>query len=639
MFTIAATKLSKDLGYGMPISSILSSVAFTTCLFFYLYIVGSFFSITVYPLTDRVTSHISFQKHVINEYGDYIIAIAAATFWFLFSLNNNAMRYFFSIGYGGIGAIFAVVSPDNPIFDVVTLLSLPLIIVVSLYCYYYKRQRNILNFNAKLALSYVSLLVIAISIIWIVTSTLSSFIVPDFESIARGSYANQLFLLLSSFSTIYIVLLVFCLSVKVIFRGATKMLKLDIKEHTLQVDSDNPKDKDSVTNSRLKTQTKIGIIVLAMIVSVVLVLIPQDPSINKENQEIGVDTSYYGTWIGELAKSKSLSDFAYQAFVIQGQDGDRPLSLIFLFLVHQIVDGNLYELIDHFPIVLGPGIVLASYFLTLELTRNEKIAVIAAFIGAVSFHTLVGIYAGFYANWLALIVGYISIVFLFRYLRSNRPFDIIIFSTLLILVLFLHVYTWTVLAAVEGVFLAAMLLMYLVKKNNNTQFTKRSIIWLIVVITLSIVVDITKTLLTGSSGGLEQDIELAQTRLGIEQFNLRLSILNTTMHDGMGGVFSSFIILILGLLWVIKSSMRDPGTVFLMIFLSSALIPLFFGNWGIQARLFYDIPFQIPAAIALYYISKRSGTILVALAACTWLVAVSLFAVMNYYLVPVPGMS
>ena len=135
-------------------------------------------------------------------------------------------------------------------------------------------------------------------------------------------------------------------------------------------------------------------------------------------------------------------------------------------------------------------------------------------------------------------------------------------------------------AAVEGVFLAAMLLMYLVKKNNNTQFTKRSIIWLIVVITLSIVVDITKTLLTGSSGGLEQDIELAQTRLGIEQFNLRLSILNTTMHDAMGGVFSSFIILILGLLWVIKSSMRVPGPVFLMIFLFISTNSTFFWKLG-----------------------------------------------------------
>ena len=617
----------------MPISSILSSAAFIACLFFYFYIIGSFFSIPIYPLTDRVTYHTSFQRHVINDFSDNIIVIAAATLWFLFSLNNNAMRYSFSIGYGGIGAILAVISPDNLIFHFMVLLSLPLIIVVLFYCYYYKRrQRNILNFNAKLAMRYISLSVIAISVIWIFTSTLSSFIAPDFEPIARDSYANQLFLLLSSFSTIYIVLLVFCIPVKVLFRGAFRMLKLDIEEHIPQVDSNNnPKDNNSGSSSRLKTQTKIGFIVLAMFVSIILVLIPQDPSINKYYQEVGVDTSYYGDWIGELAKSKSLSDFAYQAFVIQGQDGDRPLSLIFLFLVYQIAGGDLYEVMDHSPIFLGPGIILASYFLTLELTRNEKIAVIAAFLGAVSFHTLAGIYAGLYANWLALIVGYTSIVFLFRYLRSNRPFDIVVFSTLLILVLFLHVYTWTVLAAVTGIFLVAMLLMCIRKKNNN-HFTKRMIIWLLLAITLSIAVDITKVLLTSSSGGLEQDIELAQTRLGTEQFYYRWYILNTTMHDGMGGVFSNFIILILGLLWIVKSNMRDPGTVFLMIFLSSALVPLFFGNWMIQARLFYNIPFQIPAAIALYYISKRSGSILVTLAACTWLVAVSLFAVMNYLL-------
>ncbi len=105
------------------------------------------------------------------------------------------------------------------------------------------------------------------------------------------------------------------------------------------------------------------------------------------------------------------------------------------------------------------------------------------------------------------------------------------------------------------------------------------------------------------------------------------------MHHSLGGVFSNFIILILGLLWVLKSNMRDPATVFLMIFLSSGLVPLFFGSWAIQARVFYDMPFEIPAAIALYYISSRSGTILVTLTTCTWLVAVSLFTVMNYYLI------
>ena len=640
LFAIAASKLRKNLGYGLPIYSILSSVSFVACLFFYLYIIGSFFNHTVYPLIDRVTFYVFFQEHIVNEYVDNIIAIVAATLWFLFSLNKRAIRYSLSIAYGGAGTLLAVISPNNISFYVITLLSLPLIISVSLYYYYYKRQKNVLNFNAKLTLRYISLAVVAISVIWIVVSILAFFIAPDFESIARGSYANQLFLLLSSFATIYIFLLVFCLPVKVLFRGALRMLKLDIKEEDIsQTLSNNYKQ------NRQKTQTKIGFLSLAMFLSVILVLIPQHPSINIDNQDIGVDTHFYVTWIEEIAKSKSAYDFAYQAFVAQGQNGDRPLSLIFLFLVYHIVGGNLSEVLEHSPIILGPGLVLALYFLTLELTRNEKIALIAAFLGAISFHTLAGIYAGLYANWLALIVGYISIVFLFRYLRSGRPFDLVVFSTLLIGVLFFHVYTWTILAAVTGIFLLTMLVIENKRKkknsdsNNNNYFTNRRVIWVLLFAILpSIVVDITKVLLTGSTGGLEQDIEIAQRGLGIEQFNLRWEILNTTIYHGLGGVFSNFIILLLGLFWVLKSNMREPHTVFLIIFLSAGIVPLFFGSWTIQTRVFYDIPFEIPAAVALYYISKRSGSILVTLAACTWLVAISLFTVMNYYLVPVPGM-
>jgi hypothetical protein len=87
----------------MPVYSILSSVSFVACLFFYLYIIGSFFNHTVYPLIDRVTFYVSFQEHIVNEYVDNIIAIVAATLWFLFSLNNGAIRYSLSIAYGGTG--------------------------------------------------------------------------------------------------------------------------------------------------------------------------------------------------------------------------------------------------------------------------------------------------------------------------------------------------------------------------------------------------------------------------------------------------------------------------------------------------------------------------------------------------------
>jgi hypothetical protein len=505
-----------------------------------------------------------------------------------------------------------------------------------LYYYYRKGQKNVLNFNAKLTLRYISLAVIAISTIGIVLPVLDVFLIPNFDLSAENNPANELFLLLSSFSNIYIFLLVFCLGVKVLYREVLRLLKLDLKEDIPQTLS------DAYEQNRLKTQTKIGFLILAMILSIVLVLIPQHPLVNKDNQLIGSDTPSYVTWIGELAKSKNVSDVVYQAFVSQGNDGDRPLSLIFLFLVYQVAG---LEAIEHFPIILGPGIVLAFYLLTLELTRNEKIALIAAFFGAVSLHTLIGIYGSLYANWLGLIVGYISIAFLFRYLRSGRLSDIVVFSILLIGVLFTHVYTWTVLAAVSGTFLVVMLLVVLWNKkkkrdknsNISNNFTKRRIIWLLVAILLSIVVDVTRVSLTSSSGGVEQDIQLAGTNFGLEQFNMRWRILHATAHESFGGVFSNFIILILALFWVLKSNMREPSTIFLMIFLSVGLLPLYIGSLTLQTRLFYEIPFEIPAAIALYYISTRSGSMLVTVAACTWLVAVSLVTVMNYYLILKPG--
>src|SRR5215204_2446301 len=656
MFAIAASKLSKDLGYGMPVSSILSGVAFTVCIFFYLYIIGSFFRIVVYPHIDRIVRPEHFQEFVINQQLDYIIVIIATASWFLLSVNSNnkAVRYYFSITYGGIGILLALISPDNIAFDIIALLSLPLILGVMIYYYRKQQKKNLrllLNFNAKLTWRYILLAVIAISAIGIVIPVISVFVAPNFGSSTGDDPANELFLLLSSFSNIYIFLLLMCLAVKFLYRiVALRMLKLNIKEDINQTLSDDYK------RNKVKTQTKIGFLLLAMILSVVLVLIPQHPLINKDNQQIGSDTFYYVTWLTELEKSKNLSDLIYQSFVVQGQDGDRPLLLIFLFLVYQVTgSNNLSEVVEHFPIILGPGIVFAFYLLTVELTRNEKVALIAAFFGAVSLHTLIGIYAGFYANWLGLIVGYISIAFLFRCLRSGRLSDIVVFSTLLIGVLFIHVYTWTLLAAVSAIFLLAMLLVTIwkKKKNNNTYnnnndndnnsssyfIKRRRIIWLLIAILVSVVVDISKVVLTSSSGGLEQDIELAQTYIGIEEFNLLWFFLTATMHYTLGGIFSNFIILILGLFWVLKSNMREPGTIFLMIFLSVGLVPLFIGGWLLQTRVFYNVPFEIPAAIALYYISTRfrNSSMLVTLAACTWLFAAALLTVMNYYFVFVQG--
>ncbi|MDQ3903237.1 MAG: hypothetical protein M3247_06330 [Thermoproteota archaeon] len=616
----------------MPLCTVLSGITFVLYLFFYTYSTGSFFRITVYPFVNRVTFYSLFQEHIVNGYLDNIVVIIVTSLWFLFSIRNRRIRYYFSAIYGSTGLV-AILSANDRILGIIALLSLPLVISVLLY---YRQQKKALNFDSKLILRYISVGAIAASAISIAFLVSSFFLSPHSDSLARYSPANEIFLLLSSFSSIYLVLLVFCLPVKVLFKEALRVLKLHVKEDLGQ------EIFYGGQQSKLKTRTKAGFLLFAILLSIILVLIPQHPIMNQDNQDIGVDTHYYVTWVGELEKSNSLYDFLYQAFVIRGIHGDRPFSLISIFLVHQVAGGNLSDIIEHLPLILGPGIVLSFYFLTLELVKNEKIALLGAFLAAVSLHTLAGIYAGFYANWLALIVGYISIVFLFRYLRSNRISNILVFAILLIAVLFFHVYTWTVLTAVAGIFLIAMLRVVVKRKrnnknNDNNYYTKKAIVWLLVVMILSVVIDVAKVMLTGSSGGLEQDIGLAQRSLGIEQFNMRWIILDTTMHHSFGGVFSNFIILALGLFWLLKSNMHEPSNIFLMIFFSAGLIPLFFGDWIIQARVFYDMPFEIPASIALYYISKRAGSTLVTITTCSWMVSVSLFTVMNYYLIPMPG--
>ena len=86
----------------------------------------------------------------------------------------------------------------------------------------------------------------------------------------------------------------------------------------------------------------------------------------------------------------------------------------------------------------------------------------------------------------------------------------------------------------------------------------------------------------------------------------------------VGGIYSNFIIFALGLYWLIRSRLKDFATIFILIFLSIGIIPILFGNDMIQARTFFEVPFQIPAAIAMSQIMRnvKGGSILVVSILC-----------------------
>ena len=97
-----------------------------------------------------------------------------------------------------------------------------------------------------------------------------------------------------------------------------------------------------------------------------------------------------------------------------------------------------------------------------------------------------------------------------------------------------------------------------------------------------------------------------------------------------GGMFGNSLILILGLYWLLRSNFREPSNIFLSIFLSIGIIPISFGDGVVQARVFYEIPFQIPGAIALTYIMTRPNSIIICVPFFIWLIAVSIINVSNF---------
>jgi hypothetical protein len=378
-----------------------------------------------------------------------------------------------------------------------------------------------------------------------------------------------------------------------------------------------------------REKTRALYLSLFVLLSITLALIPQLPTLNKDNQQIGTDSDIYVEWITSLQQAKSVQDFLKIALSELGLHGDRPLTLIFLFLVTTFIDTPILDTMEYLPLVLGPALVFVVYFLTRELTSNETASLFAASLtGLGYFQISTGIYAGFYANWIALLVGYTSLIFFFRFLKTSSKVSLLIFFILLVVAQFSHALTWSILTIAMSIFLIVSLLL--------SSYPRRKTILLLLVILSTIVIDITKTVILepiGSAGGVELTADLALSKIVLKGLGFVWETLVFAIQNHFGAVFSNFIILGLVIYWFIRSNLRTDFNRFITVFLMIGIPSLFVGDWIVQTRVFYNIPFQIPAAIALTYLSRQKNAFKVLTPIYVWLIAIATWTVSNFYAV------
>lgn len=603
------TNIKKALGYGCPVPSIISSAILAVVSFFYVYTLASFLKVNIYVLQNRVSYNTYFDFFIINKYVDHILITSGIILWIALSLRGKA-RIIISLTYGA-AALFAITSGFSILLDIAAIMAIPVVICSMIYNKL--ASRKILKTRPNLWINYVVVIVIALSIIGISVSLIAIYNIPVSLILPITNYVHEIFLPLSSISPILVLLLVSCLPVKILmneFMRAIGRVK------------DTVSSTDFSDLNLISSRTRIIFLILFMLLSITLALIPHQPVINIDKQHIGVDTHYYVDWVTALINSSSPQEFVHQAFVTQSS-GDRPITLIILFAFSKIVPTDLADTIEYMPLVLGPSLIFVVYLLTREFTSNDLTSLFAAFLTAVSFQTLIGIYAGFYSNWFALIIGYLSFVFLLRFLKKSSTLSLVLYSMSMIILVFAHVYTWSIFLIASAIFLVVIL------KLNY--YGKRNIILLLLVLLASVIVDVAKFALTGSSSGTVQDMVIASKGgLGLEQFALRWSNLIDIVQNWYGVQFSNFIILMLGLYWLWISNLRKHVNIFIVIFLSLGLATAFLGTPAVQGRILYDIPFQIAAALSLTRIKNHTSGRLITLGICVWLVAISVRSVLNF---------
>ena len=610
------------VGKGRPPRLVVMSAVILVILFFYVFALGSFLDIGISKLETRRTALTFFDTHVLSEFGDNIV-IASGIVLLLALYFKGASKVLAPVLFGAL-TVFAGLQ-SILLLSLIVLISAPTVVLLVLLGKKpagegSNKPRDII---LTISANYFAITVIVLSIVSVIISfaPFSPLLKVD-DEIRDHDYIYQIFILLSASSVIILLLLLGCFPVKLLINKVIRR-----RSH------DNTKSTLLATEAAVRQRSVVQRIVYLSIfvaLAVILALLPHQPFVNKDGQQIGVDTTGYVNWIQELTESKDPAEFFYQAFVVLN-NGDRPVSLILLFVAGEISNSDLAFTLEHLPVILGPILVLVVYFLTRELTADDTSALLASFLTAVSFHVLIGIFAGYYANWIALIFGYSAFLFLLRFLKTSAVLNLIPFSALMMLLLFSHLYTWTIITIVMAAYLVVMFVVR--SKITVHNYQRKDILLLILVLTSIVAIDIGKTRVTSSASGIALDLQIAEEASGFDQFAESWENLDYLLHSHAGGLFNNVIIFSLAFYWLYKSNWREPSTILIMVFLSIGLLPVLFGSWLVQARVFYDIPFQIPAGIALALLMKKSGGLL-SLSLCVWLVAMAISLVLNFYSAP-----
>ncbi len=334
-------------------------------------------------------------------------------------------------------------------------------------------------------------------------------------------------------------------------------------------------------------------VAIGLCISTLLAFVPYRPDLNPTGSLVGIDSPLYLGWIGQML-ARPLPQALQYSFV-EGLEGSRPLLLVLLYLVAS-AGISPSQILEYLPMVLAPLLSLSTYVFVRYGHGSSSLAGLTVILSSVSFYTTVGLWGGYYANWLALILVYLFLTSLLVFSRSPSKIKYGSTYALSVALLLTHPWTWVLITTVCAVFAITLW-----RETRNLVHLKS----LAGIIATGIILDLVKSWAFASRSVAADIATKAPNGAGVLLYfwnNLVYGLLFT--H---GGLTANWLSLGLGLLAVFMLRFKDWFERLLLLWVGIPSIAFVLLDSYHQARIVYDLPIPVLTTIAVVSLLPQIG--------------------------------
>ena len=362
---------------------------------------------------------------------------------------------------------------------------------------------------------------------------------------------------------------------------------------------DSPRHAMTWLSSRRLSLVFLGV---AVAVAIFVAVYPYLHAVNPRSMLVGVDT--------QMCYSHLLNSQPVPVGGVCGNSaytyGIQRLGALEMLRGLAALSGSNSFALEVAPAILAPLLAVSTYLLVFEGTGDRLTAGVSALLASVSPEVVAGINAGFIANWLAIGVAFLFFAALLRTLRTKRPAYLLLSYAIFVGLLFIHPWTWAVTLIVLVVYLSLSLLESAWASDLRSRRLEAAILFSLLL--AGFAADLLRSALPMGSGFATAYATLVP-ELQLSNIPLAVAHLRSTFVMFLLGGLADPVWFVLGAVGVVSiPSLKGRFGKLLFTWVAAMSFALVLVNptsdGTLQARLIYDVPLQVFAAVGLVAIVR-----------------------------------